>query len=384
METIKLYYETPYAREFDAEVLSCTETKGGYDVVLDRTAFYPEGGGQPCDLGVLGGRAVLDVRERDGAVYHRCDGPLPVGEAVYGVLDWDRRFDLMQQHSGEHLVSGLIHAAYGYDNVGFHMGKDSITIDFSGILDEAAVAEIERRANEAVYANLETEIFYPDPETLARLPYRSKKALTGAVRLVRFPGVDLCACCGTHVARTGEIGLIRIFSCVRFREGVRLELLCGRRCFTYLRTIQEQNHQVSAALSARPLETGAAVQRLCGELAAAKVRIAALEDESFRRTAEAYAGREAVLHFEGPMAPDSVRKLCERFRERCGGRCAVFAGEDGSWKYAVGGGSADLRVLAKALNQALAGRGGGKPDFIQGSAAASRAEIEAFFAAQDA
>ena len=347
METIKLYYETPYAREFDAEVLSCTETKGGYDVVLDRTAFYPEGGGQPCDLGVLGGRAVLDVRERDGAVHHRCDGPLPVGEAVDGVLDWDRRFD-------------------------------------SGILDEAAVAEIERRANEAVYANLETEIFYPDPETLARLPYRSKKALTGAVRLVRFPGVDLCACCGTHVARTGEIGLIRIFSCVRFREGVRLELLCGRRCFTYLRTIQEQNHQVSAALSARPLETGAAVQRLCSELAAAKVRIAALEDESFRRTAEAYAGREAVLHFEGPMAPDSVRKLCERFRERCGGRCAVFAGEDGSWKYAVGGGSADLRVLAKALNQALAGRGGGKPDFIQGSAAASRAEIEAFFAAQDA
>ena len=263
------------------------------------------------------------------------------------------------------------------------MGQDSITIDFNGYIDEEGLRQIERKANEAVYANLETEVFYPDRETLSTLPYRSKKELEGQVRLVRFPGVDLCACCGTHVARTGEIGLIRLFSCVRFREGVRIEMLCGRRCFDYLCRIQNQNHAVSTQLSAKPLETGEAVRRVCAELAEAKARIAAMEDEQFRARAEQFAGQGNVLLFEAPMAPDSVRKLCDKVIGRCGGRCAVFAGSDeAGWKFAVGGGSEDLRPFAKAMNAALQGRGGGKPGFVQGSASASRAEIEAFFAAQ--
>ena len=381
--TEKCYYEAPYQKEFDAEVLRCEKGKKGWDVVLDKTVFYPEGGGQPCDLGTLGGVQVLDVHERGGEIVHTCAAPLEPGDTVHGAIDWARRFDLMQQHSGEHLVSGLVHAAYGYDNVGFHMGQDSITIDFNGYIDEEGLRQIERKANEAVYANLETEVFYPDRETLSNLPYRSKKELEGQVRLVRFPGVDLCACCGTHVARTGEIGLIRLFSCVRFREGVRIEMLCGRRCFDYLCRIQNQNHAVSTQLSAKPLETGEAVRRVCAELAEAKARIAAMEDEQFRARAEQFAGRGNVLLFEAPMAPDSVRKLCDKVIGCCGGRCAVFAGSDeAGWKFAVGGGSEALRPFAKAMNAALQGRGGGKPGFVQGSAAASRAEIEAFFAAQ--
>ena len=381
--TEKCYYEAPYRKEFDAEVLRCEKGKKGWDVVLDKTVFYPEGGGQPCDLGTLGGVQVLDVHEHGGEIVHTCAAPLEPGAAVHGAIDWARRFDLMQQHSGEHLVSGLVHAAYGYDNVGFHMGQDSITIDFNGYIDEDGLRQIERKANEAVYANLETEVFYPDRETLSTLPYRSKKELEGQIRLVRFPGVDLCACCGTHVARTGEIGLIRLFSCVRFREGVRIEMLCGRRCFDYLCRIQNQNHAVSTQLSAKPLETGEAVRRVCAELAEAKARIAAMEDEQFRARAEQFAGQGDVLLFEAPMAPDSVRKLCDKVIGRCGGRCAVFAGSDeAGWKFAVGGGSEDLRPFAKAMNAALQGRGGGKPGFVQGSASASRAEIEAFFAAQ--
>ena len=381
--TEKCYYEAPYQKEFDAEVLRCEKGKKGWDVVLDKTVFYPEGGGQPCDLGTLGGVQVLDVHERGGEIVHTCAAPLEPGDTVHGAIDWARRFDLMQQHSGEHLVSGLVHAAYGYDNVGFHMGQDSITIDFNGYIDEEGLRQIERKANEAVYANLETEVFYPDRETLSTLPYRSKKELEGQVRLVRFPGVDLCACCGTHVARTGEIGLIRLFSCVRFREGVRIEMLCGRRCFDYLCRIQNQNHAVSTQLSAKPLETGEAVRRVCAELAEAKARIAAMEDEQFRARAEQFAGRGNVLLFEAPMAPDSVRKLCDKVIGCCGGRCAVFAGSDeAGWKFAVGGGSEYLRPFAKAMNAALQGRGGGKPGFVQGSASASRAEIEAFFAAQ--
>jgi len=329
---------------------------------------------------MLGHARVVDVREKNGEILHRCDTPLAEGEPVHGVIDWNRRFDLMQQHSGEHLVSGIVHARYGYDNVGFHMGQDVITIDFNGMIDESGLREIERKANEAVWLNLETNIFYPDRETLASLPYRSKKELSGQVRLVRFPGVDLCACCGTHVARTGEIGLIRLFNCVKFRDGVRIEMLCGKRCLDYLRRIQEQNHLVSMQLSAKPLETGEAVHRICQELSDAKARIASMEDELFRQKADLLAGTGDVLLFEPAMASDSVRKLCDKILSVCGGRCAVFAGSDETgWKYAVGDMSADLRPFVKSLNTALNGRGGGKPNFVQGSVAATQAEINAFF-----
>jgi len=380
--TEKLYYTASHQREFDAVVINCEKSKKGWDVILDKTVFYPEGGGQPSDHGTLGGVRVLDVHEKGGIITHLCDGELTVGSTVHGEIDWDRRFDLMQQHSGEHLVSGLVHEKYGYDNVGFHMGADLITIDFNGMIDEAGLREIEAKANAAVWANIETDIFYPDRDTLASLPYRSKKELEGQVRLVRFPGVDLCACCGTHVARTGEIGLIRLFSCVKFRDGVRIEMLCGKRCLDYLSKVQEQNHQVSTQLSAKPLETGDAVRRITQELADAKARIAAMEDESFRQKAAQLAGSGNVLLFEDAMAPDSVRKLCDRILSVCGGRCAVFAGSDETgWKYAIGDNAGDLRPLVKSMNASLQGRGGGKPNFVQGSAAADRAAIEAFFAA---
>ena len=378
--TEKLYYLDSHMREFDACVLRCEQEKKGWAVVLDRTAFYPEGGGQACDLGVLGGAKVLDVRERGEEIVHLCDAPLEAGAQVRGAIDWERRFDLMQQHSGEHLVSGLMHEKYGCDNVGFHMGKDTITIDFNAPVDEEGLREIERKANEAVWANLETDIFYPSREELAALPYRSKKELAGQVRLVRFPGVDLCACCGTHVKRTGEIGIIQLFSCVKFHDGVRIEMLSGKRCLDYLRKIYEQNRETSVTLSAKPLETGSAVKRVYADLNEAKQRIGAMELEAFRAKAESLRGAGDVLLFEAAMAPDSVRTLCDAVMTACGGRCAIFAGSnEAGWKYAIGGGEADLRPLCKELNTALSGRGGGKPNFVQGSAAATRAEIEAFF-----
>jgi len=378
--TRKLYYEDCHMSRFMAHVTDCRETEKGYEVTLDATAFYPEGGGQACDIGTLGGAAVLDVQERGEEVIHLCAEPLEVGAPVEGVIDFERRFDLMQQHTGEHIVSGIINRRYGYHNVGFHMGKEFVTIDFDGMIDEEGLREIERRANEAVWADLQTEVLYPDRETLAQLDYRSKRELEGQVRLVRFPGVDLCACCGTHVLRTGEIGLIRLFSCVKFREGVRIEMLCGGRCLDYLNRVQEQNHQVSVQLSAKPLETGEGVRRVLQELADLKLRVASMEDELFRHKAESLQNAGNVLLFEPVMAPDSVRKLCDKVLSACGGRCAVFAGSDGDgWKYAVGDAANDLRPMVKAMNAALRGRGGGKPNFVQGSVSASKAEIEAFF-----
>lgn len=382
MTTEALYYQDAYLQTFSATVLSCTEGKKGlFSVVLDRTAFYPEGGGQPGDTGTLNDIPVVDTRESGETIVHLCESPIEPGTVVTGQIDWARRFDLMQQHSGEHLVSGLVHAQYGYDNVGFHMGADRITIDFNGELDEAGLRDIERQANEAVWADIPAEIFYPTPEELEVLDYRSKKALTGSVRIVAFPGVDVCACCGTQVRRTGEVGPILLLSCTKFREGVRVEMLCGQRALEHITMVREQNSNISVLLSAKLGETSDAVRRLQQELADTRQQLAELENRIFAEKAAQFAGAGDVLTFEADLSADAVRRLAVAIMERCGGRCAVFSGNDtDGYKYAIGEENGDLRGFVKAMNGALQGRGGGKPFFAQGSVAAARAEIEAFFA----
>lgn len=380
MPTEKLFYVNQYQTEATATVLSCEPDGDYWRVTLDRTVFYPTGGGQPCDLGTLGDAQVLDVSEREGEVLHLCDRPLPVGSTVVCRIDWARRFSLMQQHSGEHIVSGIIHDRFGYDNVGFHMGSETITIDYSGEITPEALRQIEQAANEAIWKNVETEIFFPDAQALAVLPYRSKKALSGAVRIVRFPDLDTCACCGLHVARTGEIGLVKLLSVTRFHAGSRIELLCGGRALDYLSAIYDQNREISALLSAKPLETASAASRLKDELSAAQYRVMQLENEVFAQKARAFAGKGDVLLFESPMQPGAVRRLADAVLSVCGGRCAVFAGADGAYQYAIGTREGDLRGLCRAMNEALRGRGGGRPGFVQGSVSASRLEIESFFA----
>lgn len=380
METQKLFYLDAHQQTFSAQVLACAPGRHGYDVVLDKTCFYPEGGGQPGDTGFLSGVRVTDTHARGEQIIHYCEQPLQPGQTVEGQIDYARRFSFMQLHSGEHILSGLIHERFGYENVGFHMGADFVTIDFSGPLEMEQVEAVEAAANEIVWQDVPVAVTYPDAETLKTIPYRSKKELTGPVRIVTIPGADICACCGTHVARTGEIGLIKVFSCVKFHEGVRMEILCGRRAFAYLHEIAEQNRQVSGLLSAKPLQTAQAVRQLLEKQEAYKARAAALEAQVFAQTAQTCAGKGNVLLFEQPMAPESVRRLADAVMHTCGGRAAVFAGTDaGGYQYAVGKPDGDLRQLVKALNTQLRGRGGGKPFFAQGSVQASKAEIEAFF-----
>ena len=381
--TERIFDQDVYCREFLARVISCEQGKNGrWEVVLSRTAFYPEGGGQPGDRGFLNGVQVLDTREKDGEVVHFTDGPLEPGQEVRGVLDWVHRFDQMQNHSGEHIVSGLIHARWGCENVGFHMGSESITIDFDREFPAEELPLIEEQANAVVWANVATEITLYSHEEAQAQTYRSKKELTGDVRVVRFPGTDACACCGTHVARTGEIGLIKLLSVQRSRGGMRLEMLCGRRTLAYVNAVMEQNHRISVTLSAKALNTAAAVERLKGEQEQAQYRLVGLENREFARRAEELSGAGNVLLIEPPMSPESVRKLAAAVVETCGGRCAVFAGDDASgYKYAIGERNGNLRELVKELNRALQGRGGGKPDFVQGSVQGKKAEIEAFFAA---
>ena len=374
--TEKLYYADSFLTEFTARALSCEKSKNGWEVQLDRTAFYPEGGGQPSDHGTLGGAAVSDVRERDGVIYHTCDRALEVGSQAAGTIDFQRRFDFMQQHSGEHIVSGILCGRFHCDNVGFHIGHELVTIDFNAVLTAEDVQEVELLANQYVWEDHPIHVSWPSQAELDDLRYRSKKALSGAVRIVTWPEADCCACCGTHVRSSGQVGCVKLISCQKFREGVRIEMAAGGRALAYCNAIAQQNSQVSQLLSAKPTATAAAVERVQKELYTLRGRVAALEESDFARKAQLYAGAGDVLLVEGAMSAESIRKLCTAVQESAGGRCAVFAGGDGMYQYAVSQPDGDLRALAKEINAALNGRGGGKPGFIQGSVQAGAADIQ--------
>ena len=376
MKTNKLFYADTHMTEFSALVVDCFEGKQGFEVELDQTAFYPEGGGQAADKGTLGGIEVLHVHEDGDRVLHRLEKPLTVGETVEGIVDYDHRFDLMQQHSGEHIVSGIINSRYGHHNVGFHMGWDSITIDFDGPIPAEDLAEIERLANEAVYKNVPLHIWTPSPEELPDVFYRTKRALPWPVRIVQVPGYDSCACCGLHVARTGEIGLIKLFSLVKFRQGVRIEMLCGKRAFDFLSRSHEQNRQVSGAFSAKILETGEAARKMNELLESQKRRIAELEQQIFRSVADRCEGRGDVLLIRENLDSVGVRKLADLVAERCGGTAAVFSeNADGGFSYCLICKNGDLRSFNKALTAALNGRGGGRPECQMGTVRCDRESI---------
>ena len=378
--TRKLYYEDCHRACFEAVVTGCEKCEKGYAITLSATAFYPEGGGQACDLGTLGGAKVLDVQEQGEEVIHLCDAPLEIGSTVEGKIDYARRFDLMQQHTGEHIVSGIINRRYGYHNVGFHMGSEMTEIDFDGMIPVEDLASIEQEANEALWRNIPVRCWYPSREELPQVFYRTKRELPWPVRIVQVPGFDSCACCGIHVANTGEVGLVKLFSVVGLRGGCRIEMSCGKRALALLNRAFDQNRQVSQCFSAKWPETGAAARRMNEMLSAEKYRAAGLQKRVFDGIADSYVNRGDVVHFETGLESAEVRQLADAIAEHCGGMAAVFSGTDGEgYSFAMVSRQGDLRQIGKDMTSALGGRGGGKPNFQQGRVAASRKQIEDFF-----
>ena len=378
--TEKLYYLDSHLREFTAVVRSCEEQKGGWAVTLDRTAFFPEGGGQLADTGSIGEARVLDVQEKDGRILHYTDRPLPVGERFACAVDAEQRYRRMQNHSGEHIVSGLVYREHGFDNVGFHMGPDCMTMDYSGELSWEQLMRIERLANEAVRADLPLKIWFPPEEELASLFYRSKLELTENVRIVEIPGIDRCACCAPHVERTGEVGLIKILSAERHRGGVRITALCGMDAYGLAARQQESVTAISGLLSVPRDAIVPGVERLLELQTAQKERIAALSLELARLRAESAENTEGnLVLFDSVLDEVAQRELVNLLMEKCA-VAAVFSGSDGEgWRYVIGSRSADLRKNSRAINAGIQGRGGGSPRMIQGRAAADSDSIRAFF-----
>lgn len=380
--TIKLYDQDSHCRAFSARVLTCQAAgEGRWQVTLDQTAFFPEGGGQPADQGTLGGSAVLDVQEAGDAILHTTDAPLSPGDTVQGELDWALRFGRMQCHSGEHVISGLAHSLYGCTNVGFHMGEDTVILDFDKELSSAQLREIEDRANAIITENRPVTAVYPDPDTLAGLDYRSKLDLTENVRIVTIEGCDVCACCAPHVKHTGEIGLVKLLDAMRHRGGIRIWMAAGKLALRDYQVKQENISAISAALSVQQPQAAQGVQRILGEMEGLKEALKAARQALVLEKARSLPETEGNLClFEADLDAGSLRALANAGMEKCTGICAVFTGDDQTgYRYVMGSRTVDLRAQAKAINTALGGKGGGQPTMIQGSVTAGQAAILAYF-----
>lgn len=387
MITKKLYETDGSLRDFIAQVLSCEPVTAGapaeaaYAVILSQTAFFPEGGGQYADTGNLGNASVIDVQEIDGEIIHYTDVPLPVGAEVMGVLNWEERLRKMQNHTGEHLISGIVHRQFGYDNVGFHLGKDEVTVDFSGILTDAELAFVEYIANRVVALDIPVIASYPTPEEACAMEYRSKLESIEDLRIVTIGEWDCCACCAPHVETTGQIGCIKILDSENWKNGVRVRMLCGLDALDDYCKRLENTARISAMLSAKQSEVANAVERLMRNLQnehtiQMKLKSALLESkiEQLRPT------DGNLLFFDDLLDPDTLRKLVNAGTPLCEGICAVFSGNDtDGYRYIIGSKNSNLRAAAKEYNTALQGRGGGSDQMIQGTMLAKKAEILAYF-----
>ena len=379
MKTKRIYETDGSVFMFDAEVVDCAAVPGGYALALDQTAFFPGGGGQKADEGVLNGEPVVEVYEKEGVVYHVTARPFAVGDRIRGAVDEALRFRRMQQHSGEHLVSGVAHSLYGCENVGFHMGDDYVTVDFDRPLTAEQIREIESLANEAVYANVAVRCVLPNPEELADMEYRSKLDLTENIRLVIIEGYDVCACCAPHVSRTGEIGLIKVLSFMNYKGGVRLTVKSGGDALRDYAAKCAQTNELIALLCAKEEKIPEAIRALQEEITRLRHALGQAQRnqvEALVAALEPTAGSAAV--FCSDLSPDTLRFAVNEGVKKVGGVFAAFTPAEAGYRYCMGSASVDLTAYAKAFHAALGGRGGGKPNMIQGSVSADRARIEAY------
>ena len=377
--TQKLYYIDSYISQFNATVLSIGICDGGFDVVLDKTAFFPEEGGQGADTGRIGEVRVIDVFERDGVIHHICDGEPFLGE-VEGSIDFDARFEKMQCHTAEHILCGIIHSLFGLENVGFHLGFDEVVFDVNGVLSREDLDRVEKLANEAVFANAPVSAWFPEAEELSSIQYRAKLDLTEGVRLVKIGDYDVCACCAPHVKATGEIGLIKILDFMKHRGGTRIWMVAGRRALMDYRVRYENIKRISGLLSAPQADVADVLSdfvnestRLKSTLKLTRLKIAELYAEKVAPTSAS-----AVFVLEDFTIPELIA-FSNIACKKIGGICVALSGSEGDFKYVISSLKENLKALAPDINKALMGSGGGKPNMIQGSFASTLEEIKKYF-----
>lgn len=378
-KTKYLYDENPYETKFESVVLSCEKTEAGYETVLRETQFFPEQGGQTPDRGWLSGEKVTDVKIRDGVIYHVTEKPMIVGETVSGEVDWERRFGNMQQHTGEHIFSGIVYRTYGYQNVGFHLSDAVVTMDFDGALSREQAAEVERWANEVIYQNLPIEVSFPSDEELAKLDYRSKKEIEGDIRIVTIPKVDICACCAPHVRQTGEIGILKVMSVQSYKGGVRISILCGKRALMAFREKSLLLSELTETLSAGQDELIHHVKRLLEENKNLRYELEREKENALLEKIKKIPKEQENVILFAPASDSRVMRNAVNHLTLChDGYCGIFSGDDDNgYRFILGSKNKDCNEATKLLREELAAKGGGNAKMIQGSICAKASEITA-------
>ncbi len=382
--TEKLYYRDAYIHEFECKVTDLYTDDTYIYVETDKTAFFPEGGGQTSDRGWLNGAYVENVQIVDGKILHFVEKSeenvkkLQNSTIIQGKIDSKKRFSDMQQHSGEHIFSGIVNKLYGYNNVGFHLGSEIVTLDFNGVLTEEDICKVENLVNEAIWKNLEIRVLYPTDEELKTISYRSKIEIEGQVRIVEIDGVDVCACCAPHVKRTGEIGIVEVVNFEKYKGGTRVSILCGERALKDIRHKLNENRRVSVITKAKQSETSCAVERLLKEKERLEFELVGANREILFSKAKDIEQGERIIIFDKKLDGKLLTEFTEAIKDKADALCACFCGENGFYRYCIASKTVDLPSLAKELNSTFNGKGGGRGEMIQGSITGNEEEIRNF------
>lgn len=365
--TERLFEKDAYCRNFTADVVSCEEKDGFFFVVLDKTAFFPEGGGQAPDKGTINSAEVLDVQEKDGIVYHKTEKSFNSGENVKCELDWKVRFSRMQSHSGEHIVSGIVHSLFGYDNVGFHMSEKTMTVDFSGPLTAEDIAKVELESNKSIYKNAPITASYPTKEELINTEYRSKIEPRDGIRLITIAGIDCCACCAPHPAFTGEIGIIKIIDFCPHKGGTRIEMVAGINAFLDYSALHTSVKAVMNLLSAKRDSISVSVEKLQETANNLKYENSKISKKLALASLNPVTVNGCAYAINENMSYDDLRECANNLIENGTRKCILLSKTDNdNYIYVISSAENDVRALVSALNSAFSGKGGGKDTYAQG------------------
>lgn len=376
--TEKLYEKDAYIKEFTATVIDCISADNAFKIILDKTAFFPEGGGQASDMGVLDETEIFDVQIEDKTIYHYAKEPIKVGSEIIGKIFFERRFFFMQNHTGEHIVSGIAHRYFGVNNVGFHLSEDFVTVDFDKELSREQLNIVEYLANQTVWQNLPVRAYFPTEEELEKTEYRSKKEIDGAVRLVEIKDTDICACCAPHVKNTGEIGIIKLLDTEKMRGGIRIILKCGNFALQDYKNKYQNVSQISTLLSAKQENAYESVQKLDEKCTIASQKITELKKKIADMAVSAASQNDTCIFVDGCDVKE-LQLLADKLHKKFGGIRAVFSENTGNFSFAICAEDDELQELFAKFKSQFTVRGGGRGGMVQGTVEATSESINLFF-----
>ena len=382
--TKRLYYHNPYMSECDAVVTDCIAVDGGYEVLVDQTVIFPEGGGQPSDTGFIDNSRVLSARDAGDDIWLFTNGEFKAGQHVTIRLNLERRFDHSQQHTGEHIVSGIAKELFDVTNIGFHMAQDYVTIDFDRFLTDEQLLQLEEEANGAVYKNIKIISRIVTGDELDGIPLRKRaEGLKGDIRLVSIEGIDSCTCCGTHTLNTGEVGIIKITDHVKYKSGIRIWLSCGKRALQDYRDKQNAINELARAYSTKWQNVNEAVLKQMDELAASKHAIKRLANQhavyralELLGNAETVGGITLAVSYEGEVLKDDLGMLAQQLCKHEKTIAVLFGLMNGMVHYRLmrsAGVEMSMKDLCQTVNVLFSGKGGGRPESAQGSSSHTQA-----------